>query len=77
MNTLYYGDNFQILRDYIKDESVDLIYLDTPFNSQATYNIFFKEPTGEPFEAQTEAFEDTWYLTEEAEKTFHEIINIG
>lgn len=45
-NTLYYGDNLEILRKYIKDESVDLIYLDPPFNSQATYNVLFAEPNG-------------------------------
>ncbi|HVC58340.1 MAG TPA: hypothetical protein VND15_02595 [Candidatus Acidoferrales bacterium] len=42
-NALYFGDNLDILRKYIKDESVDLIYLDPPFNSQANYNILFKE----------------------------------
>jgi len=45
-NTLYYGDNLAILRDYIEDESVDLIYLDPPFNSNATYNVLFKTPGG-------------------------------
>ena len=51
MNTLYYGDNLDILRNHIKDESLDLIYLDPPFNSKATYNILFKESTGMPSEA--------------------------
>lgn len=46
-NKLYFGDNLKILRDYVADGSVDLIYLDPPFNSQATYNVFFKEKTGE------------------------------
>jgi len=46
-NTLFYGDNLAILRDYIEDESVDLVYLDPPFNSNATYNVLFKAPTGE------------------------------
>ena len=46
-NALYYGDNLRILREHIPDESVDLIYLDPPFNSQANYNVLFKEPTGE------------------------------
>ena len=40
-NTLYYGDNLDILRRYIKDETIDLIYLDPPFNSNATYNVLF------------------------------------
>ena len=42
-NSLYYGDNLDILRRYIRDETVDLIYLDPPFNSNATYNVLFKE----------------------------------
>ena len=74
-NTLYYGDNLEILRKYIKDDSVDLIYLDPPFNSKADYNILYKEPTGEPSKAQITAFEDTWHWTAEAEKTFQEIID--
>lgn len=45
-NQLYYGDNLEILRKYIKDETIDLIYLDPPFNSQATYNVLFAEPNG-------------------------------
>lgn len=73
-NTLYYGDNLKILRDNIKDESIDLIYLDPPFNSKADYNILFREPTGEPSDAQITAFEDTWHWTEETERTFNEIL---
>jgi site-specific DNA-methyltransferase (adenine-specific) len=46
-NTLYYGDNLDILRAYVADESVDLVYLDPPFNSNATYNVLFKAPGGE------------------------------
>jgi site-specific DNA-methyltransferase (adenine-specific) len=76
-NTLYYGDNFWILREYIKDETVDLIYLDPPFNSKANYNILYKEPTGEPSQAQITAFEDTWHWGDESESVFREIINIG
>lgn len=73
-NTLYYGDNLEVLRKYIPDESIDLIYLDPPFDSKATYNILFKEPTGKPSTAQITAFEDTWHWTEETERTFQEII---
>ena len=73
-NTLYYGDNLDILRKYIPDESIDLIYLDPPFNSKATYNLLFKEPTGQVSQAQITAFEDTWHWTEETENTYHEII---
>jgi 16S rRNA G966 N2-methylase RsmD len=58
VNTLFYGDNLDILREYIADESVDLVYLDPPFNSNATYNVLFKAPTGEQSQAQIEAFED-------------------
>ena len=46
-NTLYYGDNLDILRRYVADESVDLVYLDPPFNSNANYNVLFKEHSGE------------------------------
>ena len=59
MNNLYYGDNLDILREHIADESIDLIYLDPPFNSQANYNVLFRAPTGEQSRAQIEAFEDT------------------
>jgi 16S rRNA G966 N2-methylase RsmD len=51
-NKLYFGDNLKILRDYVADASVDLIYLDPPFNSQATYNVLFKEKSGEESAAQ-------------------------
>lgn len=73
-NTLYYGDNLYILRDFIKDESIDLIYLDPPFNSKAAYNILYKEPDGEPSQAQITAFEDTWHW-EGAKGTFDEIMD--
>jgi len=72
-NTLYYGDNLHILREYIPDESIDLIYLDPPFNSKADYNILFKETTGEQSEAQITAFEDTWHWTEESQRTFEDL----
>ena len=74
MNKLYYGDNLEIIRKHISDQSVDLIYLDPPFNSKAGYNILFKEPAGESSKAQITAFEDTWHWTEETEKTYQEII---
>lgn len=69
-NTLYYGDNLQVLRDHIADESVDLVYLDPPFNSNASYNVLFKEKTGEESPAQIQAFTDTWEWTQETEWTF-------
>jgi DNA modification methylase len=73
-NKLYFGDNLQILREHIRDESVDLIYLDPPFNSAASYNILFQETSGEQSEAQITAFEDTWHWTHESESTYHEIV---
>ena len=74
MNTLYYGDNLEILRKYIKDESVDLIYLDPPFNSQRAYNIIFPDKTGKLSRAQIQAFEDTWFWGEESQQAFDEIM---
>ena len=58
-NRLYYGDNFDVLRQHIPDASVDLIYLDAPFNSIASYNILFKSPTGQGANASIIAFDDT------------------
>lgn len=73
-NTLYYGDNLDILRNHVADKSVDLIYLDPPFNSKADYNLLFREPTGEPSKAQITAFEDTWHWKEETERAYREIM---
>jgi len=72
-NVLYYGDNLDILRKYIPDESVDLIYLDPPFNSNATYNVLFKEPSGKSSQAQISAFEDTWQWGLESERALQEV----
>jgi len=60
-NHLYYGDNLDVLRESIKSESVDLVDLDPPFNSNANYNVLFRSPSGESSQAQIEAFEDTWH----------------
>ncbi len=76
-NTLFYGDNLSILREYIASESVDLVYLDPPFNSQANYNILFRDEKGVPSEAQTQAFTDTWRWTDEAETTYNELVLRG
>jgi site-specific DNA-methyltransferase (adenine-specific) len=70
MNSLYYGDNLAVLRETARDESVDLIYLDPPFNSQANYNVLFRSTAGEKSRAQITAFEDTWHWGEEAERDF-------
>ena len=74
-NVLYYGDNLKILREHIPDDSIDLIYLDPPFNSNASYNVLFKEPSGKSSEAQITAFEDTWHWGVESERTLLEINN--
>ena len=73
-NTLYYGDNLQVLRDHIPDESVDLVYLDPPFNSNASYNVLFREKSGEDSPAQIKAFTDTWEWTVGTERTFEQDI---
>ncbi len=73
-NTLYYGDNLDILRQHVPDESVDLVYLDPPFNSNANYNVLFKEQSGEESPAQIRAFTDTWEWTQEAVRTYEEEI---
>lgn len=74
MNYLYYGDNLDILKRYIKDESIDLIYLDPPFKSNQDYNILFKERNGTQSSAQIKAFEDTWHWDRTAEDTYIEIV---
>ena len=73
-NTLFYGDNLPILRDYIADESVDLIYLDPPFNSNRNYNVLFKDESGQQSEAQITAFEDTWHWNQKAEESYRELV---
>ncbi len=75
MNTLYYGDNLKILRDYIKGESVDLVYLDPPFNSNRNYNGLFRNESGRDSESQITAFEDTWHWNLAAEAAYNELIN--
>jgi site-specific DNA-methyltransferase (adenine-specific) len=76
-NQLYFGDNLEILREHIPVASVDLIYLDPPFNSKATYNMLFKEPGGEQSPAQIAAFEDTWKWGPESDQAFHEVMTLG
>ena len=73
-NQLYFGDNLDILRQYIPDESVDLIYLDPPFNSNATYNVLFRERSGEESAAQITAFDDTWRWNIESELAYQDVI---
>lgn len=73
-NQLYYGDNLRVLRDEIADETVDLVYLDPPFNSAANYNVLFRESSGEQSAAQIMAFEDTWHWTHESEAAYQELV---
>lgn len=73
-NHLYYGDNLTVLRESIRDETVDLIYLDPPFNSNANYNVLFRGPSGAQSQAQIEAFEDTWHWNDAAERAFDEVM---
>jgi site-specific DNA-methyltransferase (adenine-specific) len=73
-NALYFGDNLEVLRESIKDESVDLIYLDPPFNSNATYNVLFRTPKGHQSDAQIEAFDDTWHWGAHAEAAFADVM---
>ncbi|MBN2471364.1 MAG: restriction endonuclease [Anaerolineae bacterium] len=73
-NTLFYGDNLDILRDYIPTESVDLIYLDPPFNSSRNYNVLFKDESGVDSEAQITAFEDTWHWGPGPEDTWRTLV---
>ncbi len=75
MNRLYYGDNLEVLRKYIPDESVDLIYLDPPFNSKADYNILYKEQNGTQSASQIKAFSDFWHWDQEAQRTFEELVS--
>ena len=77
MNQLYYGDNLTVLKNTMDDESVDLVYLDPPFNSQATYNLLFRSTAGEKSRARIEAFEDTWHWGDEAELAFDGVISSG
>jgi adenine specific DNA methylase Mod len=77
VNILYYGDNLNVLREHIPSESVDLIYLDPPFNSKRAYNLLFVTPEGEKSKAQTVAFEDSWCWGDGAEQAFHEVLTSG
>ncbi|MFA5843221.1 MAG: DNA methyltransferase [Coriobacteriia bacterium] len=74
-NALYYGDNLDILRRYIPDESVDLVYLDPPFNSNRDYNVIFRDESGRKSDAQLVAFEDTWHWGPDAERVYEYLTN--
>jgi len=73
-NVLYYGDNLDILRRYIKDETIDLIYLDPPFKSNQAYNVLFEERNGSRSKAQIKAFEDTWQWDQGSAETYRKVV---
>jgi DNA modification methylase len=77
MNALYYGDNLDVLRKHVADESVDLVYLDPPFNSNRSYNVLFKSRSGDEAQAQIEAFDDTWTWSQQSEATYMELVQGG
>ncbi len=81
-NRLFYGDNLEVLREHIGDASVDLIYLDPPFNSNASYNVLFRAPAkngvgGGGTDASIEAFDDTWAWGPSAEDALADIRSSG
>jgi len=73
-NTLYYGDNLEVLERYLKSDSVDLVYLDPPFNSRQDYNVLFAEKDGSQSSSQIHAFEDTWEWNIDAERAYRSIV---
>ncbi|HXG56219.1 MAG TPA: DNA methyltransferase [Vicinamibacterales bacterium] len=77
MNRLYYGDNLDVLRRYVEDASVDLVYLDPPFNSNANYNVLFAEKSGTRSSAQIQAFEDTWQWDASAAEAYRNVVESG
>src|SRR6266568_47159 len=77
MNTLYYGDNLDVLRRYFKAESIDLVYLDPPFKSDQNYNVLFAEQSGARAAAQIKAFEDTWRWDQASAHAYQEVVEGG
>jgi len=76
-NQLYYGDNLEVLKRYVKDESVDLVYLDPPFNSRQDYNVLFAKKDGSQSSSQIRAFEDTWEWNIDAQRAYEQIVGQG
>ena len=76
-NILYYGDNLDIMRRHIKDETIDLVYLDPPFNSNTNYNVLFAEKNGSKAVSQIRAFEDTWTWNQESESIYADLATAG
>lgn len=77
VNLLYYGDNLDVLRRHVRDESIDLVYLDPPFNSKQNYNILFAEKDGTQAASQFKAFEDTWEWNIESVRLYQELVEVG
>ena len=77
MNLLYYGDNLDVLRRHIKDDTVDLVYLDPPFKSNQDYNVLFAEKDGTRAASQFKAFEDTWEWNIESLHVFEQLVEAG
>jgi site-specific DNA-methyltransferase (adenine-specific) len=73
-NTLYYGENLKVLREHVQSESVDLIYLDPPFNSNRSYNVLFKDESGISSDAQITAFDDSWHWGDTAQQSYEELL---
>lgn len=73
MNKLFYGDNLDVLRKYVRDETVDLCYIDPPFNSKRNYNQIYNNIGGED-RAQAQAFVDTWTWDRHAESCYEQIL---
>ena len=76
-NSLYYGDNLKVLREHIKDETIDLVYLDPPFKSNQDYNVLFQEQNGSRSAAQVRAFTDTWRWDQAAAEAYEEVVEAG
>ncbi|MDQ2817798.1 MAG: site-specific DNA-methyltransferase [Candidatus Eremiobacteraeota bacterium] len=76
-NQLYYGNNLRVLPEYVANASVDLVYLDPPFNSNQNYNVLFREHSGSSAAAQIKAFEDTWEWNIETSRTYEEVVEAG
>ena len=77
MNRLFYGDNLDVLRERVATESVDLVYLDPPFNSNRNYNVIFARNASSADTAQIQAFDDTWRWSNHTEEQFLELVNGG
>lgn len=76
-NTLYYGDNLEVMRRHLKDDSVDLVYLDPPFNSNQDYNVLFKGKDGTDAAAQIKAFGDTWTWDRNTRRQYEQLSEAG